>query len=104
MFRRLRTDFLRGVEKVQWFSRVFSERLNIEIAVIKLLYRSDEVERKKNELLALIGNRVYELKDASERNPLRDRTIVDALAGIEDLDREMVELGKKIEDLSRSGA
>lgn len=104
MLRRLRTDFLRGVEKVQWFSRVFSERLNIEIAVIKLLYRSDEVERKKNELLALIGNRVYELKDASERNPLRDRAIVEALAGIEDLDREMVELGKKIEDLSRAGA
>src|ERR1039457_4299398 len=80
MLRKLRTDFLQGIDRIRWFSGVLSERLNIEIAVIKLLFKSDDIERKKNELLTTLGTRVYELKDQTEKNLLKDRVIVEALA------------------------
>ncbi len=53
-----------GVEKIKWFATLFSERVNIEIAIFKLLYQSDEMTRKRQELLVTIGERVVELKGA----------------------------------------
>lgn len=104
MLRRLKTDFLTGLARIRWFSRVFSERLNIEIAIIKLMFKSDEVGRKKDELLNIIGNRVYELKDAGDKNLLKDRVIAEAVTEIEQLDKKMLELGHRIEELSRVGS
>lgn len=104
MLRKLRTDFLKGIERIRWFSGVLSERLNIEIAVIKLLFKSDEIERKKNELLTVLGSRVYELKDSTEKNVLKDRVVIGAITDIERLEKEIVDLSHKIDELSRTGA
>jgi len=103
MLKKLRTDFLNGISRIRWFSGVLSERLNIEIAIFKLLFKSDEIERKKDELLTTIGGRVYELREATDRNLLKDRVIGESIAEIEQLEKEMVELGKRIEELSRVG-
>ncbi len=103
MLRKLRTDFLQGIERIRWFSGVLSERLNIEIAVIKLLFKSDGIDRKKNELLTALGSRVYELKDSTEKNILKDRVVLGAIAEIEGLEKEIVDLGHKIDELSRTG-
>lgn len=103
MLRKLRTDFLQGIERIRWFSGVLSERLNIEIAVIKLLFKSDEMDRKKNELLTVLGNRVYELKDSTEKNILKDRVVIGAITEIERLEKEIIDLSHKIDDLSRTG-
>lgn len=104
MLRRLRTDFLKGIDRIRWFSGVLSERLNIEIAVIKLLFRSDEMDRKKNELLTALGSRVYELRDNSEKNILKDRVVLEAITEIQRLEKELVDLSHKIDELSRTGA
>ncbi|MBA4373544.1 MAG: hypothetical protein C0402_11865 [Thermodesulfovibrio sp.] len=104
MLRKLRADFLKGIGRIRWFSGVLSERLNIEIAVIKLLYKSDEIDRKRNELLTALGRRVYELKDSSEKNVLKDREVLGAITEIERLEKEIVDLSHKIDDLSRTGA
>ena len=103
MLRKLRTDLLKGIERIRWFSGVLSERLNIEIAVIKLLFRSDEMDRKKNELLTELGSRVYELKDSTEKNVLKDRVVLGAISEIERLEKEIVDLSHKIDELSRTG-
>jgi hypothetical protein len=55
-------NFRRGTEKIRWFATLFSERMNVEIAIFKLLYQSDEMSRKRQELLVTIGERVVELK------------------------------------------
>ncbi|MGC2062074.1 MAG: hypothetical protein WA610_03785 [Thermodesulfovibrionales bacterium] len=104
MLRKLRTDFLKGIERIRWFSGVLSERLNIEIAVIKLLFKSDEIDRKKNELLIALGSRVYELKDSTEKNVLKDKVVIGAITEIERLEMEIVDLSHKIDELSRTGA
>jgi hypothetical protein len=103
MIKGLKNDFIRGVEKIKWFSRILSERLKIEITIIKLLYRSDDVDRAKDEMLLSIGKRVYELKENTEKNMLKDKVILENIAEIERLEKEIVELNQKISELTRAG-
>lgn|ERR1700690_468761 len=103
MIKGLKNDFIRGVEKIKWFSRILSERLKIEITIIKLLYRSDDVNRTKDEMLLLIGKRVYELKENTEKNMLKDRVILESIAEIERLEKEIIELNQKISELTNAG-
>ncbi|MEW6001836.1 MAG: hypothetical protein AB1638_04210, partial [Nitrospirota bacterium] len=62
MWKRLKSNFDRGIEKIKWVSALLSTRLKTEYSVVKLLYQSEEMERKKEELMKTIGKRVYELK------------------------------------------
>jgi predicted RNase H-like nuclease (RuvC/YqgF family) len=103
MIKEMKKDFINGVEKIKWFSRIISERLKIEITIIKLLYRSDDMDRTKDEMLLTIGKRVYELKENTERNLLKDREIVESIAEIERLEKEIVELNQKISELTKAG-
>ncbi len=103
MIKGLKNDFMRGIEKIKWFSRIVSERLKIEITIIKLLYRSDDVDRAKDEMLLLIGKRVYEFKGNTEKNLFKDKVILESIAEIERLEKEIVELNQKISELTRAG-
>ncbi|MHB8882681.1 MAG: hypothetical protein ACYC69_14380 [Thermodesulfovibrionales bacterium] len=103
MIKELKSDFKKGIGRIQWFSRIFSERLKIEIAIVKLLYRSDDIDQRKDEILLSIGRRVYDLKSNAEKNILMDRQIAEHLAEIERLEKEILELQEKIAELSRVG-
>ena len=100
MLKKLYEKFKRGIEKIKWFASLFSERLKIEISVIRLLYRSNEMNRKRDELLKTIGQRVFDLKGHSENNVLKDSVIVEATAEIEKLVNDMEELKQKASDIS----
>src|SRR3990172_565022 len=99
MLKKLKDDFGRGIERVKWFSSVFSDRLKIEITIMKLLYKSDKMEKKKVELLRMIGTRVYELRGHFDKNMLRDRTILEAIGGIEKIEKDMEELRQKVSEI-----
>jgi len=103
MLKRLRMDFLKGLARIRWFSGVISDRLKIEVAIVKLLFKSDEIGQKKSELLGIIGARVYELKDNPDKNLLKDRVVAEAVEAIGQLEKEIVELDRKVEELSRAG-
>ncbi len=100
MIERVRESFAKGISRLKWFSEVFAERLKIEISVIRLLYRTDELAKKREELLRSIGERVYELKGSPDRNILRDTAVVEAVGGIEQLEKEMEELKRKASEMS----
>jgi len=100
MFKRLRNNFDSGIEKIKWFSSLFSDRMKIEVSVMKLLYQSAQLEKKKDELMKTIGQRVYELKDHSERYILKDRVIIDTMNEIEDINREIDSTEKKASEIS----
>jgi hypothetical protein len=102
MLKRLKTNFDRGIEKIKWFSTVFSERIKIELLVMKLLFQSDKMEKKRDELLRKIGQRVYELKGNSERHVLKDRFIAEALNEIEQINSELESTKKKASEISGS--
>jgi hypothetical protein len=102
MLKRLKKDFDRGIEKIKWFSTVLSERIKIEFLVVKLLFQSDNMEKKRDELLRKIGERVYELKGNSDRNVLKDRVISEALNEIEQINSEIDSTRKKASEISGS--
>jgi seryl-tRNA synthetase len=104
MYEKLRESFSGGIERIKWFATVFSERLKIEIAVVKLLYQSDEMQKRRDGLYREIGRRVYDLKGNPEKNILKDRAVAEAIEEIEKLDRDLDELSRRVSEMSGAGA
>jgi len=101
MLKKVYENFRRGTKKIKWFATLFSERVNIEIAIFKLLYQSDEMARKRHELLVTIGERVVELKAHGDKIVFLDSAVAGALAEIEKIDGNIVELRHKASEISR---
>ncbi len=101
MLKSVKDNFSRGIDRIRWFSTLFAERVKIEIAIIKLLYQSDEMDKRKGEILQSIGQRVYDLKGHPEKSFLKDRDVVDAISEIEKIERDIEDLRQKVSDMSR---
>ncbi len=101
MYKRLKDSFYSGLEKIKWFSSLVSDRLSVELTVIKLLYQSDQMEKKKDDLMRAIGLRVFEMKNSTDRQILKDRIIEEALAEIERISLEIEQTKKKASDISK---
>ncbi len=102
MWMRIRSNFENGIEKLKWFSSIFSDRLKIELSVMKLLYESDCLEKKKDDIMKAVGKRIWELKGQPERNILKDTIIIDALSEIERINSDIEATKKKASDISGS--
>jgi hypothetical protein len=100
MLKRIYDKFRAGIEKIKWFAALFSERLKIEIAIFQLLYKSEEMEKRRDVLLRTIGQRVVELKGNGEKI-IRDSAVSDALEEIEKIDRNITDLRLKANEISR---
>ncbi len=103
MLKILKDNFKRGIDRIKWFAAVFSDRMKIEITIIKLLYQSDEMDKKRDELLKTVGQRVYESRANPDKNILRDKEVVDALEEIEKIEKNIGELKQKIRDIGSVG-
>ncbi len=101
MFRNVYENFGKGLEKIKWFATLFSERVHMEIAVFKLLYQSDEMAKKRDELIKTIGERAVEMKGQGEKNIFRDSVVAGAMEEIEKIDRNIDELKQKAGEISR---
>jgi hypothetical protein len=101
MLKRLKNNFDGGVEKLNWFASMLSDRIKVELSVFKLLYRSEEMEKEKDALLKTIGQRVHEMKAGTDRNILKDSIIADAMQEIERLNTEIESTKKKASEISR---
>jgi predicted transcriptional regulator len=102
MWTRIKSNLESGTEKLKWFSSMFSDRLKIELSVMKLLYESDCLEKKKNDMMKTIGKRIWELQGQPERNILKDTIIMDALSEIERINSDIDATKKKASDISGS--
>ncbi|NCO67472.1 MAG: hypothetical protein COY75_06160 [Nitrospirae bacterium CG_4_10_14_0_8_um_filter_41_23] len=100
MWKRLKNNFDSGIEKIKWFSSLLSERFKIEYLVMKLLYQSGQLERKRDELMKTIGQRVYKLKEHPDRYILKDRVIMESITEIEKIDAEIEITKKKASEIS----
>jgi hypothetical protein len=100
MWKRLKNNFDSGIEKIKWFSSLLSDRVKIEYFVMKLLYQSEQMEKKRDELIKTIGLRVYELKGHSDSHILKDRVVIEALNEIDKINNEINETKKKASEIS----
>jgi len=101
MFRRLKGNFDEGVEKIKWFSSLLSERIKIELSLMRLLYHAEELEKTREDLMKEIGKRVCVLKDHSDAHVLRDKVISETLTEIGKIDEEIESARRKASDISR---
>ena len=101
MLKRIKDSFDSGLEKIKWFSSLLSDRVKVEVSVLKLMYQSDQMERRKNDLMKTIGRRVHELKEYPDRQILKDTVIADALAEIEQITSEIEQTRKKASEISK---
>jgi ArsR family metal-binding transcriptional regulator len=101
MLKNVYENIRNGVEKIKWFATLLSERMNIEIAVFKLLYQSDEMTKKREVLLKTIGERVVELKGHGDKIVFRDTDVSEALEEIEKIDKNIEDLRHKASEISR---
>jgi hypothetical protein len=100
MWKKLRENFDRGIEKIKWFSVLLSDRIKIEYSVMKLLYQSEQMKKKRDELMKTVGERVYELKGHSDRSVLKDQIIADALDELDKINSEIESTRKKASEIS----
>jgi hypothetical protein len=69
---------------------------------MKLLYQSEQMKKKKEELMKTIGERIYELKGHPDRYVLKDRVIADALDELDKINTEIESAKKKASEISSS--
>jgi len=100
MWRKLRENFDSGIEKIKWFSMLLSDRIKIEYSVMRLLYQSEQMQKKKDELMKTIGQRVYELKEYSDRSLLKDRIVTDALDELDKINSAIESTRQKASEIS----
>jgi len=104
MVQRVRDNFLKGIRRIRWFASVLAERTRVEVAVIKLLFRSDDMQQKKALLMQEIGQRVYACRGQHDRNILRDRVVTEALSEIERIENEIAEIKTKVSEIGGTKA
>ncbi len=103
MLRRVKKDFDSGIKKVKWFATLLSERVRIEIAIFKLLYKSEELKEKRDALLRQIGEEVYEMRDKG-KNVYSNKEVLAAIKSLESIEPEIAETLEKAADFSKLGA
>ncbi|MBF0329258.1 MAG: hypothetical protein HQL10_08865 [Nitrospirae bacterium] len=100
MFAQVKKDLEQGVEKIKWFSSLLSDRVRIELEVFKLLYKSEEMKKQKEDLLKTIGEEVYEHR-GQNRNIYARSEIITAIKKLEELEPEIKENLEKASAISR---
>jgi seryl-tRNA synthetase len=100
MLKRLRDNFDNGIEKIKWFASLLSDRLKIELSVMRLLHESEQMEKKRDELMKKIGRRVLEMKEHADKQVLKDSVIMDTISEIEKIDQEIEQTRKKASEIS----
>jgi len=103
MYSRLKSDLDEGVNKVKLFARLLSERLRIEIAVLRLLHRSEDLKKKRDSLLQKIGEETYRMhKNAGGIHPGQE--MLEAIKEIDGLEAEIKDTADKVSEISRVAA
>jgi hypothetical protein len=100
MLRQISAGMTAGIAKIKWFFSIVAERIKIEIAVVRLLGRSEKYESERKELLVDIGERVIELKSGKQMNVYQDDLIKESLKKLDALEEEISQLRKEAEEIS----
>jgi|SRR5208283_2232530 len=103
MLSRVKKDFESGIKKVTWFAKLLSERVRIEVTIFKLLYKSEELQKKRDELLRQMGEEIYEMRDKG-KNVYSNKEVLSAIKALESMEPEIRETLEKASELSKLDA
>jgi hypothetical protein len=88
-----------GWGKLRWFSSILSERIKVEIAVIKLLRESADLEKDRDRLVMEIGERVFELRASKDISIYVDPKVASRLKELEEVEGKLVELKSRATEI-----
>jgi seryl-tRNA synthetase len=100
MYSKIKTDLDSGIEKVKWLARLLSERVRIEMEIVRLSWQSEELKKSRDTLLRSIGEEVY-LMRKGERGIYADRRILELLSEIEALEPRLKETVERMSEINR---
>lgn len=100
MFSKIKKDLDEAIEKIKWFASLLSERIRVEIMIFKLLYKSEELKKQRDELMKKIGKVVYEMR-GKEKNIYASKEVMDAIKELETLEPEIKETIEKASEISK---
>uniref|UniRef100_A0A7C4EN72 Uncharacterized protein n=1 Tax=Thermodesulfovibrio aggregans TaxID=86166 RepID=A0A7C4EN72_9BACT len=95
MIETIKKNFLQGFKTFKFWAQVLSERIKVEINVLRLIGELSKLTEKKNEILKEIGKEVYE-------NPgelTRSEKISNLIKQIKELETVLEEKRKRLNDL-----
>jgi hypothetical protein len=93
----------RAWDKIKAWSSLISERVRIELGIVRLLNDSRKIDSKIAHLYQKIGKRIFELKDdiwrSNSRNIFKDEEISASFAEIQRLLQEKELILKKVSEI-----
>lgn len=106
IWERVAINIQKGLERAAAFAAFFSERVKVELKIVRLRIRIDTVQKRIDALHGIIGRRVLELRssDAAPRSTeqiLKDEAISAAITEIAEREKEIEDLNL---ELSREAA
>lgn len=102
MLYRIKKSLDDGWGKVKWFASILSVRLNVEMAVIKLLRESANLEKTRDTLVSDIGQRIFELRRSRELNVFDDAKVAASLRELESVDEELEQLKSRVTEIGEA--
>lgn len=94
----IKKDLLNGLKTFKFWAQTLSDRLKIEINIIKLLSEMRALEEKKNKLLIELGNLIYK-SGKSTVSLSDDERILSLLREIKEVEYNVDSIKKKISDI-----
>jgi hypothetical protein len=98
MIETIKKDFLQGLKTFKFWASLLSERLKVELNVLKLIGEINRLVGKRDELLKMVGKEVYNswgsLVEIKE-----NEKIANSIRQIRELDTEIEDKRKKLAEL-----
>ncbi|MCG6550905.1 MAG: hypothetical protein L7F77_01150 [Candidatus Magnetominusculus sp. LBB02] len=99
MWVKIKRNFEKGVEKIQWFASIVSERLSVEVTFISTLSKIDNLEKEKEALFKLIGKTAYDLSSGRTTDLYDNHKVKQAIKEISSIEKTIEELKKEAGDI-----
>jgi seryl-tRNA synthetase len=100
MLSELKRDVENALEKIKWFATLLSERINVEIMVFRLLYKSEKLKKRREDLFRQIGEEIYKMKDRDKIVHI-NKNIIDALKELDNIEPQIKENVEKASEISK---
>jgi len=100
MWSRLKESFDKGVKKIQWFSSLLSERLRIEISLLRLFGKIEVLEKRRSEIMKSIGEKVFEMRENTPADIYKQKGIMNSLKELEEINKQIEGIKREAEDIS----
>lgn len=93
----IKKDFIQGIKTIKFWATILSERVKIEINVIRIVGEINKLIEKRDELLKSIGQEICE-SSLTEINKENEK-IISLMRKVKELDTEIEDKKKKLSDL-----